>query len=350
MAAPHLSAALVGELTRLKGRPAAHIALTDAKVETPLGPRPLPPCVQAVAAVEWPAGQVLTTKDGDEWEVRLPAAVEVEAGVFGGEPERAWYAIGVFEYGGRWLVDLDEAAATDDPLVAFEGGGFGRGSFWAKPLSQRLTWLKVKRPPAKRYYFGRDCVSGDVDAVKAHIAAGASLGPAKSGDPTPLHLAAMASRSPEVVRLLVEAGADLEARVDKEPKSLRVYGDRDRFPRLHLLQSATPLVVAIGALASRTAETVAAVEWPAGQLLTTKDGDEWEVRVPAAPEVEAGVFGDEPERAWYAIRVFEHGGRWLVDLDEAAATDDPLVAFEGGGFGRGSFWAKPLSQRLTWLK
>ncbi|HEY1176269.1 MAG TPA: ankyrin repeat domain-containing protein, partial [Phytomonospora sp.] len=116
-----------------------------------------------------------------------------------------------------------------------------------------------KRPPAKRYHFGRDCVSGDVDAVKAHIAAGASLGPAKSGDPTPLHLAAMASRSPEVVRLLVEAGADLEARVDKEPKSLRVYGDRDRFPRLYLLRYATPLAVAIGTLASRSPEAVAAV-------------------------------------------------------------------------------------------
>ncbi|GIG66731.1 ankyrin repeat domain-containing protein [Phytomonospora endophytica] len=257
MAAPHLSAAVLAELRRLKARPPIAVELADVKVETPLGTRVLPPSVLALAAVEWPAGHVVITKDSGEYALRLPETSEVDAEVFG--EKRAWFAVARLEYGARWILDLDAAAGTDDPVIAREGKGFRNGPFWAKPLSERLAGLKSKRPLPKKYDFPRACATGDVEAVKAGIAAGAWLWPVKAGEPTPLHLAALASRSPEAVRLLIEAGAGLEVPLDQDAAALHRYGERERFRYLRLMAGDTPLAAALEGFSSPFPETVAAV-------------------------------------------------------------------------------------------
>ena len=324
MAAPHLSAEVLTQLARLKGRPPADVPPTDVKVETPVGPRSLPPSVQALAAVEWPDGHVVVTRDAHENEARLPRTSEAEAGVFGNEPERAWFAVGVFDYGARWLVDLDEAAGTDDPVVAFDGYGGRAGTFRARPLSQRLTDLKSKRPVPKRYAFARACANGDVDAVKAGIATGASLWPVKAGDPTPLHLAALTSRSPEVVRLLIEAGAGLEIVVDKQPASLHKYTERERFSGVRLLPGGTPLAAALDALTAGTPETVAAVPGIVDVLLAA--GANTEARTATGDTMLGKASGTHSAEALGVVERLLAAG---ADIDPPGGNGPLLAAIKG---------------------
>lgn len=275
MAAPHLSADVLAQLTRLKGRPPADVPHTDGKVETPLGPRSLPPCVQALAAVTWPDGHTVVTKDKDEYELRLPVTSEVATGAL--REDRAWFAVAVLEHGQRWIVDLDQAATTDDPAVCLDGTGYLSGPLWSTRLSERLAAIKSKRPPSPKYAFPRACATGDVEAVKAGIAAGAWLWPVKAGEPTPLHLAALASRSPEVVRLLIEAGAGLEIPLDKRPSSLHAYGERAWFHGRRLSPGDTPLAAAINGIGgppeeASTASAIVGVLLAAGANPEARNG------------------------------------------------------------------------------
>lgn len=322
MAAPHLSAEVLAQLARLKGRPPADVLPADVKVETPLGTRTLPPCVRALAAVEWPDGHVVVTKDEYEYRLRLPATSEVEAGAV--REDRAWFAVGVLEHGKRWIVDLDEAAATDDPAVCLDGGGYLSGPPWAKPLSQLLGTLKSKRPPSKKYAFPRACANGDVEAVKAGIAAGAWLWPVKAGEPTPLHLAALASRSPEVVRLLIEAGAGLEVPVDKRPRSLHAYGERAWFHGRALAPGDTPLAAAISALGALEPEAVPSV--PAIVAVLLAAGANPEARTGTGDTMLGKAVGMRAEGTLDVIRQLLAAG---ADVDPPGGNGPLLPAVKG---------------------
>ncbi|GIG71268.1 ankyrin repeat domain-containing protein [Phytomonospora endophytica] len=239
----HLSPKVHKQLTRLKGRIPAGFAPGEQIVDTPVGPRPVPPSVQALLAVEWPAKHVLLTKDEFGWEVHIPAECETEKGLV--REDRAWYTVGYDE--GQWyiVVDLDEAAASGDPLTYRVDHEGDEPVPWAETLSERLAGIKVKRPPAAKYAFIRSCAVGDIEAVRAGLAAGASLGPVNDTGITPLHMAVFTGRSVELVELLVEAGADVNAAVVREIPSLHTFVEKERLFGREYRVGDTPLTGAL---------------------------------------------------------------------------------------------------------
>lgn len=102
--------------------------------------------------------------------------------------------------------------------------------------------------PSARTLFARACATGDLAAVEARLAAGARLGPLNPKRLTPLHLAAFTGGSPEVVRRLVEAGADVDARIGGRITAFRNYVGRARVARRELATPDTPLHAALGAV------------------------------------------------------------------------------------------------------
>ncbi|MEV0648862.1 ankyrin repeat domain-containing protein [Phytomonospora sp. NPDC050363] len=246
ISSPHLSGAVLKQLTRLKGRLPDDFSPRELVVDTPVGPRPVPPSVQTLLAVEWPAKHVLVTKNEFAWEVRLPSECETERGLV--REDRAWYTVGYDE--GQWylLVDLEQAADSDDPATYRVDHEGGEPVPWAERLSQRLAGIKVKRPPAVKYGFARSCAAGDVEAVRTALAEGASVGPVNAAGVTPLHLAALTGGSPEVVALLIEAGADVNAVVTRAVVSMHSFADNDRLMGRDLARGNTPLFAALEGL------------------------------------------------------------------------------------------------------
>jgi len=100
------------------------------------------------------------------------------------------------------------------------------------------------RPSAKTL-FAKACANGDFAAVEAGLAAGASLGPLNPKGLTPLHLAALTGGSPEVVRALVGAGADVNAAVTGEISRFSAYVGRYRADGRSLSPPDTPLHAAV---------------------------------------------------------------------------------------------------------
>ncbi|HEY1176614.1 MAG TPA: ankyrin repeat domain-containing protein, partial [Phytomonospora sp.] len=209
-----LSDAVLAEITRLGGRIRADFAVRDMVVETPVGPHAVPPTVQALLAIEWPAGQVLLHKEDLNWELTLPAPAEAEPGFTATGYEHAWYAVGRDSQRCTLMVDLASPRNPGDPIVyRFDSSGH-----WDPPrtLSARLKRAKVQRPPSAKNALAHACARGDLDTARALVAGGASLGPVSKAGVTPLHMAAFTSGSPEVVRLLTDAGADVNAVITGE--------------------------------------------------------------------------------------------------------------------------------------
>ncbi|WP_067832615.1 ankyrin repeat domain-containing protein [Actinomadura kijaniata] len=214
-----LSPHVVEQIERLHGRVRDDFEPREWVVTTPAGKCPVPPSVQALLAVAWPAGQCLRTNDDFEWEVNLYSGEgsETEPGLV--TEDRAWYTIGEDE--GQWylLVDLAEAATTAEVptyRVDHEGRQPVPVRVW---LSDRLSGLRRSTPAIE---FGRACAWGDVERVRAALESGLGTGPLERSGLTPLHLATF-SGSVETVRLLLAAGADPNAAITEEMSALDVW-------------------------------------------------------------------------------------------------------------------------------
>lgn len=243
---PHLAPAVHKQLARLKGGVPKDFAPRDRMVDTPAGPRPVPPSVQALIAVTWPEKHVMLTKNEFNWEVGIGFGAETEQGLI--REDRAWYTVGYDDGQYYTVVDLDQAAGTDDPLTYHVDHEGDEPVPWGQRLSECLAGYKVKRPPAKKNLFARACAAGDTEAVEAALAGGASVGPVNTTGITPLHLAALASRSPELVRRLIEAGADVNAAIVRTIPSMHTFVESDRLYGRHLAVGDTALYAAVSGL------------------------------------------------------------------------------------------------------
>jgi hypothetical protein len=114
----HLHRDVLLELRRLKslaaGRPDGHHS-----VSTPVGAHAVPPAIQELMTISWPAGQSARTKDFG-WRVRF-AYAPIEAGLV---PEaRAW--LGIAEDDGQytWIVDLADEHSENPTVYRVDHGG-----------------------------------------------------------------------------------------------------------------------------------------------------------------------------------------------------------------------------------
>ncbi|GIG65762.1 ankyrin repeat domain-containing protein [Phytomonospora endophytica] len=239
-----LSDKVLAEIARLGGRIRADFAVRDTAVETPVGPRSVPPSIQALLAIEWPAGQVLVHKEDLNWELTFPAPAEAETGFTASGYENAWYAVGRDSQRCTLMVDLASPRNPGDPIVyRFDSDGM-----WHPPrlLSARLARAKVQRPPTAKNALAHACARGDLDTARALVAGGASLGPVNKAGVTPLHMAAFTSGSPETVRFLIEAGADIDAvTTGEKPPALHALVDSGRLYRRELRPGTSPLAAAV---------------------------------------------------------------------------------------------------------
>jgi ankyrin repeat protein len=233
------------EIERLGGTVDDAFEPVDWRVETPVGERPVPPAVQAVLSVRWPSGHLLVTGE-DEYEVTFPQLVN-------GDPiaeDRACFEIAFNEdtqY--YWVIDLDDER-PDDPMVHVIDHDVPDDEDLfdhAERLSAMLAGLVVFEPPAEAL-FGRACAFGDVETVREGLG---DLGPVDESGLTPLHLAAI-SRSAEVVRLLMEAGADPNAAITGQGSIGPEYLHLDSHYGGRLNPGATPLHYAVDAHGPRS--------------------------------------------------------------------------------------------------
>ncbi|GAA4069121.1 ankyrin repeat domain-containing protein [Actinomadura miaoliensis] len=206
---------------------------------TPVGPRQLPPWVQALLAVRWSEG-TLRTDDEFEWQVWLNGGPEVEDGLVT-EP-RAWFGIGYHDGQFYYVVDLDDTA--EDPQVYEVDHEGGEDRPYGEYLSSMLGGLKLVGPPSEADRFGRACAAGDLSAVTEMLAGMPDLGPLDGSGLTPLHLAAMA-RSVEVVRVLLDAGADPTATITEDASTPWRFLDGNVYTSGELLAGATALHLAL---------------------------------------------------------------------------------------------------------
>ena len=96
-------------------------------------------------------------------------------------------------------------------------------------------------------YFHGAAISGNIEVVKQHLAAGTDVNAKGPGGETPLHDAAIAGRK-EVVELLIAAGADVN-RLFFEP--FKLQGELKTFP---LYDGQTPLDWAIKGKHTKTTD------------------------------------------------------------------------------------------------
>jgi ankyrin repeat protein len=229
------------EVARLGGVIDERFERTDWREETPVGERLVPAPVQAVLSVEWPAGHVLVT-DEDEYEVAFPQLVDGDLIA----ADRACFVIAFNEdtqY--HWVIDLDDER-PDDPMVhVIDHDVPDDEDIFDDPqrLSRMLAGLAVAQPPPETL-FPRACARGDLGAVSEALRAGASVGPVDDSGLTPLHLAAI-SRSVDVVRALVDGGADPNATIVERGDIGRDYIHLDWHFGGSMVPGATPLHYAV---------------------------------------------------------------------------------------------------------
>ncbi|MEV0648863.1 ankyrin repeat domain-containing protein [Phytomonospora sp. NPDC050363] len=175
--------------------------------------------------------------------------------------------------------------------------------------------------PSARTLFARACATGDLAAVEAGLAAGAALGPVNPKGLTPLHLAAFTSGSPEVVRRLVAAGAEVDAPVTGSVTRFSAYADRERVGGRELNPPDTPLLAAVGAVGNPLWREGTAVTEIVGVLLDAGAD-------PNAP----GAFGMTPllrfvyERGPKAPEIMRSLLAAGADRDAVGGVETPLYA------------------------
>lgn len=134
--APHPD--VLRQFARLGGSVDADFEPEDWHEETPLGPRPVPPALQAILAVRWPDGHVLRT-DEDDCRMTFPQLVD-------GDPiaeDRALLVIAFNESTQYyWVVDLDDEHPDDPMVYEIDHGDVDEGDFdHPERLSALLTTL-----------------------------------------------------------------------------------------------------------------------------------------------------------------------------------------------------------------
>lgn len=130
--APHPD--VLREFVRLGGSVDADFEPEVWIEDTPLGPRPVPPALQAILAVRWPDGHVLRTEE-DGYLMTFPQLVDTDPML----EDRALFVIAfsqTTQY--YWVVDLDDER-PDDPMVHdIDHGDADEGDF---DQPQRLSAL-----------------------------------------------------------------------------------------------------------------------------------------------------------------------------------------------------------------
>ncbi|MGW1364929.1 ankyrin repeat domain-containing protein [Streptomyces chartreusis] len=237
---------VIEQLGRLGGQVPDQFAPIEWVVATPAGKRQVPEWAQRLLAVVFTAGDVRV----DDYSDALVSfyGTEIEAGYF--RERRAWYGIGQRGDYHWYIADLDEQY-TDNPTVHrldMEGGDYALDDGYR--LTQELAGMKVVTPPGEADRFPLACSAGDVTTVAALLRQGASLGPLDDTGITPLHLAVM-SRSTELVRLLLDSGADPRAAIAYDTQTPWTYVDADAYSSGDLWQGATALHIALGQMVPR---------------------------------------------------------------------------------------------------
>lgn len=240
-----LGEAVLRQIERLGGVMPDDFVPPERVVATPAGPRRLPPWAQALLAVRWSEG-ALRTDDEFEWKVWLDGGPEVEDGLVT-EP-RAWFAIGYHDGRFYYVVDLDDTAG--DPRVYEVDHEGAQDRPCNDTLSSVLGGLKLVGPPSQEDRFGRACAAGDLSAVTETLAGMPDLCPLDGSGLTPLHLAAMA-RSADVVRVLLDVGADPTATITQDSSTPWRFLDGDVYTPGELPAGATALHLALDHQAPR---------------------------------------------------------------------------------------------------
>ncbi|MFF6980202.1 ankyrin repeat domain-containing protein [Streptomyces sp. NPDC008343] len=239
---------MLEQIECLNGRLPETFEVCEWVVETPAGPHPVPPSVQALLAVVWPENQRLRTRDEFDLEVRF-GGFEAEAGLFVEDRPRAWYGVGHDEGQFHLLVDLAEAANNDSPPVYYvDHEGDEPAQYDAPSLWHRLHHLRTSTSAVD---LGRACVRGNVPKIRRALDEGADVGPLEGSGLTPLHLAVI-SGSVETVEILLAAGADPNAALTRMTDLTDTYLGEDvtNLPAwpFALHTDETPVLVALNLL------------------------------------------------------------------------------------------------------
>ncbi len=241
-----LSPRVTQQLERLGGKLPSTSG--DRSVETLTGRRTLPAPIAALAAVEWPRGHRLRSKDPDfEQVVELQGMAISED--YLRDDRRAWFSIAYDGLQFFYFIDLDDPDPTDPEVYRVDHEGDSR-----TPSSRRLSdWLATldaepRAKPARgdKERFLRACAAGDIEAVRQALADRASVAAIGKAGITPLHLAAI-SRSVATVRALLEAGAGVDTAVSKQVRIPRKLFDKKLYAwdRGYFFAGETPLLTSL---------------------------------------------------------------------------------------------------------
>ncbi|MFB4308597.1 ankyrin repeat domain-containing protein [Actinomadura sp. GTD37] len=239
------------QIARLGGRLPEDFEPKEWMVSTPAGERRVPDWAQALFAVVFEAGD-LRADDHSEYLVHF-YETPIGPGYFKQKSQRAWHGVGQKGDYYWYVADLDDTSAN--PMVHkldMEGGDGALDS--GIRLSTLLAGLKVITPPGDGDRLALACSARDVAAATEELARGAGLGPLDDTGIAPLHLAVM-SRSTDLVRLLLEAGADARAEIEHDTQTPWTYVDANAYGSGELWTRTTALHLALnGELAHRLYE------------------------------------------------------------------------------------------------
>lgn len=305
------------QIKRLMGRlPNSFTPRDDWTVLTQAGKRRVPGCIQAILAIEWPEEHFLLEGDELDQEMEFPTGSTPDPDWPCGGERRAWLSIGMTSTFFYWMVDLDETGSGDPPVYVFDHDGSDEEVPEADPLSQMLAELDVVPPPSEEDRLPRACAIGDTATVRALLNTGAGLGPVDETGLTPLHLAVI-GRSPETVRVLLDAGADPRAAIMESCDMPLRY----RNPRVHstgsrmLAAGDTPLHLAVAPYPR--ANSGPEIDRESVEALVVKGADPNAADDNGATPLHYAVIADEPD-ALESVRLLLWAG-----ADPGAPLDSP---------------------------